>query len=159
MFGWVALLLHKPSTQNPLSTGRGSINICKFSVNVFCLDSMLFWYDLCHISILSYSWKSPNSGVEDILFCKKNPRILRFVTLPLEIPEKAFTPRTSATYWHPLEVSRSKTKSHGNSTCVFLEHPWKFNFFFNWSLEYPDAISPIRQEIPSPKSPVCFFLE
>ena len=31
--------------------------------------------------------------------------------------------------WHPLEILKSKTKTHGNSTRFFLEHPWKFHCF------------------------------
>ena len=29
---------------------------------------------------------------------------------------------------HPLEIPRSKTKTHENSTCFYLHHPYKFNF-------------------------------
>ena len=64
-------------------------------------------------------------GVEDILFF--------FFTLPLEIPDKT---RLKPWIFHkivldPLEIPRSKTKTPGNSTLLFLGHPWKLHFIFN----------------------------
>ena len=32
--------------------------------------------------------------------------------------------------WHTLEILRSKTKTHGNSTSSFWTPQWKFHFFF-----------------------------
>ena len=48
-------------------------------------------------------------------------------------------------------LGNSKFKNqdtHGNSTWVFLEHPWKFHFFFNLPLEFPYALSSIPLDIP-----------
>ena len=64
-------------------------------------------------------------------FLKTPPVIFRFVILPLEILlKKNFHPWTfSKIAWHLLEIPWSKTKTYGNSTWVFLEHPWKFPLF------------------------------
>ena len=48
--------------------------------------------------------------------------------------------------WHPLEIPRSKTKTHGNSIQFFIEQPWKFHFLFDWPLQYPHALSSIHLE-------------
>ena len=75
----------------------------------------------------------------------ENPPVnFRFVTLPLEIPEKnKLSPpwKFYKNVWYPLEIPRPKTTTRGNSTLVFLEHPWKFYFYFNWLLEFPHALS------------------
>ena len=73
---------------------------------------------------------------------------------PLEIPQNCVTPLgNSLVGWN------SKTKTHGgNSTWIFLDHPWKFYFFFNWPLEFPHALFSIHLEIPCPQPPSpCFF--
>ena len=66
--------------------------------------------------------KKSKQGVWRYTFLKKLPGVFRFVTLPLEIPEKI-----SCHPWkfcqivrHPLEIPSSKTKTHRNSTWVFL---------------------------------------
>ena len=53
----------------------------------------------------------------DLMF-QKNPGIFGFVTLTLEILEKAkLHPWIfHKVAWHPLEISRQKTKADGNST-------------------------------------------
>ena len=56
-----------------------------------------------------------------------------------------------------VEIPKPKTKTIGNSTWFFLDYPWKLNFFFNWPLEFPLAISPKPLEIPCPESPVWVF--
>ena len=62
--------------------------------------------------------------------------------------------------WHPLEIPKSKTKTHGNSVLLFLEHPRNFHFFFNWPLEFPHVFSSRPPEIPCPQHPLFgFFLE
>ena len=48
--------------------------------------------------------------------------------------------------WHPLEIPRSKTKTHGNSIQFFIAQPWKFHFLFDWPMEYPHALSSIHLE-------------
>ena len=72
-------------------------------------------------------------------FLKSPPGHFRFVTLPHEILEKkSFYPWKFCKFvWHPLEIPKSKTKTHRNSALVFLEHPWNFHFFFNWPMEFP----------------------
>ena len=96
---------------------------------------------------LGYSRKSPTRRVQGILFWPP-PGIFRSATLPWEIPEKTgFHPwKFCRIVWHPLEISRSKTKSHRKYTIHFI-HPWKFHFFFNWSLEFPLGLSSITLEI------------
>ena len=92
---------------------------------------------------LGYSRKSPNRGGGGrgrlkIYFFEKTPGIFRFVTLPLEIPDKTsfhpwkFCMQTCMT---PLGNSKieNQDKTHGNSTWFFLHIPWKFHFFFSWS--------------------------
>ena len=39
----------------------------------------------------------------------------------------------------PLEFPWPKTKTYGRSTWFFLNHSWKFYFFFNWPLEIPHS--------------------
>ena len=39
------------------------------------------------------------------------------------------------------------TETWNNSTWFFLDHPWKFYFFFNWNLEFPHALTSIPLEI------------
>ena len=87
-------------------------------------------------------------GGEDILYFSQNPlEIFTFVTLPVE--KNFHLWKFWKLVWHPLEIVRSKTKTHGNSTRFFLEHPWKFHFFFSWTLEFSYAISSIPLKIPS----------
>ena len=51
-------------------------------------------------------------------FLKKKPVIFRFVTLPLEIPDKAkfHTWKFHKIVLNHLEIPRTKTKTRGNST-------------------------------------------
>ena len=93
--------------------------------------------------------KSKEEGGWGYTFLKITPGSFRFVTLPLDILEK-----TSFHSWkickivcHTLEFPRSKTKTHCNFTWVFLEHRWKFYFFFNWFLKFSHAHSSIPLEI------------
>ena len=69
--------------------------------------------------------KIQTGGVEDILFWDLS-------LYPQKIPEKkSFYPWKFCKFvWHPLEIPKSKTKTHGNSALVFLEHPWNFHMFF-----------------------------
>ena len=45
----------------------------------------------------------------------------------------------------PLGNSKVKNQDlcYGHSTWFFLEHQWKFLFFFHWPLEFPHALSSI----------------
>ena len=67
-------------------------------------------------------------------FFQKNPGNFGFVTLSLEVLEKAKLHFWifHIVVWHPLEIPRWKTKTDGNTTWFFLDHCWKFHFFFNW---------------------------
>ena len=101
-------------------------------------------------------------GLEDISV-KKTPGIFRFVTLPLGISEKKRVhPRKLCKIvvhsFFGLEISRPKTKTHGNSTWFFLDQlitprnstscltdPWNFFMLF---LQYPCAVN-CMSSIPS----------
>ena len=103
---------------------------------------VIFWK---YTSVMGYSRKNPNRGGGrgwGYAFLKSPPGNFRFVTLPQVIPErKSFYPWKFCKFvWHPLEIPKSKTKTHGNSALVFLEHPgistsflidpWNFHMFF-----------------------------
>ena len=92
---------------------------------------------------------------------KKTPGIFRSATLSLEIPDKMklHSWKFHQIVLHPLEFLRPKTKTHGNFTLFFLDHIWKFHFFFYWLLELPYSIFLILHEIscPQPHSPPLFF--
>ena len=106
---------------------------------------------------LGYSTKNPNRGHWGYTFLKSPPGNFRFVTLSQEILERKsfFYPWKFCKFvWHSLEIPKSKTKTHGNSALIFLEHPWNFHFFFNWPLEFPHVFSSRPPEIPCPQ-PSC----
>ena len=82
----------------------------------------------------------------NILNLPPTPWNFRFVTLPLEIPEKtSFHPwKFSKIVWHPLEIPSQKPRPMLEIPHEFLlEHPWKLCFFFNWPLELPNFLSSI----------------
>ena len=108
---------------------------------------------------LGYSRKNPNRGGLGYTFLKSPPGNFTFVTLSQEIPEKKsfYRWKFCKFVWHPLEIPKSKTKTHENSALVFLENPWNFHFFFNWPLEFPHDFSSRPPEIPCPQSPVWIF--
>ena len=87
---------------------------------------------LAYAPELGYSRKNPNRGCWGHTFLKKTRGIFRFVTLPLEIPDKMeLHPwKFHQIVSHPLEFPRPKTKTHGNSTVFFcwscLEIPLLF---------------------------------
>ena len=63
---------------------------------------------------------------ENIIFWNTPPRNFRFVTLTLEIPEKKSFQhpwKFSKIMWHPLVIPGSKSKTHRNSTWVFIWTP------------------------------------
>ena len=81
--------------------------------------------------------KKQGRGVEDTLFWT-SLGIFRFLTLPLEIPDKTKlhpialleTPQNCVAHpQHPSEILRPKTKTPGNSTWFFLDHPWNSTLF------------------------------
>ena len=96
---------------------------------------------------MGYSRKK-QTGIEDILLWTPPPpspppwnfQICYFTLrnsgenklLSLEILQNCVTP-----------LGNSKVKNqdlcYGNSTWFFLEHQWKFLFFFHWPLEFPHA--------------------
>ena len=86
---------------------------------------------------MAYSRKKPKQGRGlKIYFSEPTPPpgIFRFVTLPLEVTEKTsfHSRKFCKIVWQPLEIPRSKTKTHGNFIWAFLEHSWSFHFYFNW---------------------------
>ena len=96
-----------------------------------------------------FSRKNPNRWGWGHTFLKKNPEIFRFVTLPLEILQRkqSFIPGKSTKLCDMVTpLGNSNTKN---------QNPWKFlmilywspleisHFFFNWLLEFPQALSSI----------------
>ena len=113
-----------------------------------------FWaiYCLAKRPYLGYSRKNPNRTGWGYNFWKKAPGFFRFVTLPLEIPDKMklHPCKFHKIVLHPLEFPRPKAKIHGilhdffwitpvNSTSyctdprnfhiLFIQCPWKFHVF------------------------------
>ena len=98
------------------------IDVGNFFANVIMLFSIFVNNCLVLTWIGLFQKKSKQRrGEMEYTFLNPPNGIFRFFTLPLEIP-------------------KSKTKIYGNSTRVFLEHPWNFNFSFNWLLEFPHAL-------------------
>ena len=105
------------------------------------------WYSDGHIGMFfdGAHWKPDWYVVLSSLpNCLEFPHALSSITLPLKIPWCLRPP-----VWIFSGISPSKkTKTHGNSTWIFLEHPWKFYFFFNWPLEFPHSLfSSILMEV------------
>ena len=100
---------------------------------------------------MGYFRKNPNGGWGHT-FLKKTPGIFRFVTLPLEIPDRMMVHpwKFHKLVLHPWEFPRPKTKTDGNST-QFFYHPWKSHFVFEWSLKFPHSFFSIPQEISCPQ--------
>ena len=87
-----------------------------------------------------------------------------FDTLPLEILEKAKLHLWifQKVVWDRLEIPRQITKTDGNSTLFFLDHCWKFHFFFNLPMEFQHALFliPLGNSMSSaPALLFGFFLE
>ena len=130
--------------------------------NVWCVARSV-------ICLLGYYRKNPNRWGErggrswGHTFLNKNPGVFRFGTLPLDILDKTklYPWKFRKIVLHPFENPRSKTKVHGNST-FFLDHTWRFHFFFNWPLEFPQDISSVPLEVPCPIACntwiVCFII-
>ena len=71
----------------------------------------------------------------------------------MEIPQNCAT---------PIGISKAKNETHGNSTWIFLDHAWKFLFFFYWPLEFPHSIFLITSGYSISSTPSLlfgFFLE
>ena len=68
---------------------------------------------------------------------KINLLFLQYSFLPLEILYPHPTPWLVFFWNSPFQ--RPKTKTQGNSMS-FSENPWNFYFFFNWPLEFPNAL-------------------
>ena len=109
---------------------------------------------LAYAPELGYSRKNPKRGCWGHTFLKKTPEIFRFVTLLLEIQDKM----KLHTHWNfqgqkprPMEIPHY----------FFLDHAWKFHFFFYWPLEVPILFfqSPWKCPQTPPPPTVCFFLE
>ena len=91
-------------------------------------------------------------------FLKSPPGNFRFVTLPQEVLEKkAFTLETLQVCVTHLGNSKVKNQDpwkfrNNNLICIlgFLEHPWNFHCFFNWTLEFLRVFSSRSQEVPCP---------
>ena len=106
---------------------------------------------------MGYSGKNSNKGVENILLWKPpwNLSFFKFTpgnsrqnkAQPLDIPQICVRSLGNSN-------PRLKTKTHGNSTLIFLGQPWKLHFAFNYPLELPHAVSLISLEIPYSRS-IC----
>ena len=96
-------------------------------------------------------------GVEAMRFWQ-SPWKFSFVILPQEFPDKIkLTPlEFPDILLHPLEIPSAISKTHGNSTWFFLDHP--FNSF-PWSLEFPNFIFSIPLKLPCPQPLSLFFSE
>ena len=82
-------------------------------------------------------------GVEEIIFWQNHWKF-SFVTLPQEIPGKASLLEFPKLVLHPLEIPMPISKTCGNSTWFFLDHPCKFLFLAS------PGISTFYLEIPCP---------
>ena len=98
-----------------------------------------------HMLFLWYPWKFHFLNPPCLGFFWNSP----FVTLPLEILEKTklHLQVFHKVVWNTLEIPRWNTKTDGNSTWFFLDHCWKFHFFFNWPVEFQYALFLIHLEI------------
>ena len=78
-----------------------------------------------------------------IYFFENKPGSFRFVTFPLE--NKLSPLKILQICVTPLGGNfkfKNQDPCQGNSTTsVFRENPWKFHFFFNWSLEFAYVLS------------------
>ena len=103
--------------------------------------------------------KQGEQGVEDILFWKALPEILDLWLYPKKFQrKKAFTPGNSANLCDtPLEIPKWKTKTHGNSALVFLEHPWSLLLFFFRPLEFLRFFFKTL-EVPCPQLPPIVWI-
>ena len=83
--------------------------------------------------VLDYSRKKTNRGAGlRIYFSENPPGNFRFLTLPLEIPEQAFTPRNSTKLCDtPWKLQGQKARFTEIPHEFFLEYLWKFRFSFN----------------------------
>ena len=103
-----------------------------------------FWVLVAHtLALLGCSRKKFRQGwLKHSYFFQKIPLIFRFVTLSLEILEKTklHLQKFHKIVLQPLGIPRPKTKSHGNSTWLFLIRwklhsflldPWNFHMLFN----------------------------
>ena len=129
----------------PLEFPQYNFSIYPQEISGFQPSPLFFWNSSnCHASIIViwlFGWNSPvrywtipeklqtgggrERGWVGILFWNVPSGDFRFVTLPLEILEKTsfFTPGNSVKLCAAilkLEIPRSKTKTQGNFTLVFL---------------------------------------
>ena len=137
-------------------------------------NSHIYWRMPCLDWVIVFQKKIQTGsrlGLEDI-FVEKTPGIFRFVTLPLGISEKKRVhPRKLCKIvvhsFFGLEISRLKTKTHGNSAWFFLDQlvtprnstscltdPWNFLMVV---LQYTcklHVLNPLSSLPPTP----CFWI-
>ena len=85
-----------------------------------------------HIQVGLFQKKSKRAGLRTYFF-EKDPQNFKNLLLYTWKSQKKIKLQPWKFYkivLHPLEFPRSKTKTHGNSTWFFLDHPGKFHFFF-----------------------------
>ena len=93
------------------------------------------YFESLVLAALGYSRKKTNRDVEDIFFWNPPLEFLGFLLYYWKFQTKqSFTPRGSTKLCsiHPSEILKPKTKTTGNSTLLFLDHPLKlFHIAFN----------------------------
>ena len=113
------------------------------SIPKYCNDgfnSEMLKYWMCY----SIKKSKQGGGWRYTFLTPLTPGIFRFVTLNLEILKKVklYLWKFWKILWNPLEIPRSKNKTHGNSTWFIFE----FHFFFLWPLEFPNSLFLIPQK-------------
>ena len=104
-------------------------------------------------NVLGYSRKKPNRGELRIYFSEKPPlEILDLWFYPYKFQRKqAFTPGNSPKFCNtPWKFQSQKPRPMEIPLEFFLEHPWKFCYFFHWPLEFPHFLSSVPLGIPCP---------
>ena len=124
-----------------LASVRFEHSLCHGKLMTTYITTYSFWHNnesalsvlfMIFMISMGYSRKKFHQGW-GYMYLSGKAKFFRFANLTLQIPEKkGFHPyKFSKIVWHLLEILRSKTITHGNSTWLFQEHPWKFHFFFN----------------------------
>ena len=110
-------------------------NLWALSFKISCFSSPTS--SICVMSNVGLFQKKPKQeGLRIYIFWKKNPGIFRFVTLPLEIPEKI--------KFHSCKFFKTHRKftwffldHHSRNSTYFLNDPWNFHsLYFQYSWKF-----------------------
>ena len=110
-----------------------------------------WWKFQTKFTTLGYSRKIQT--VSYWIYFSENPRgNLDLLLYPKKFQKKkqAFTPGNFAKLCYTPWKFQGQNQRSIEIARFFLVHPWKFHFFFNWPLEFPNVLSPIPLEIPCP---------